>query len=110
MVDEEQEFFDVYIHLDDEGYVRSRWFSPTDSEDELKFTYHKDDPFMKDNIQVYQYQDGELVPDEEKRKKLKQEEERKETSLSKEDLNENAIAELAQQVADLSLTLMKGGG
>ncbi|MGX9931946.1 hypothetical protein ACW0KB_11975 [Virgibacillus salarius] len=87
----------IHFLVDDNNYV-SGGISYGKMEDAIKLEVTDDHPILTDNANVYKYENGELVADEEYRQKIIDEKQEKENEPSDEELNAIALMELAQKV------------
>ena len=93
----------IFIDSDENGYVDG-WGSTRSSENDIELKIDEDHEFFKTDIHVWKYEDGDLVFDEDKKKKLVKEREQEESKPLKSEVNEMALLELAGMIAEL-----KGG-
>lgn len=90
----------VYFVIDSDGYIDGG-ISYSPLEDAIKLELPKDHEIFKTDSTIFKYVDGELVKDEEKQQKLIEENEKKSSKPSAEDMNALAILELAEKFETL---------
>lgn len=93
----------IYFTLKN-GYVNGWGTTPSGEGNEIKLEVDKDHEVLH-NPEIFKYENGELIKDEERQKKLKRETEKEENRPTGEEINEMALLELAELVAKT----MKGG-
>lgn len=89
----------VYLKLDDAGYVRC--WSSNYSDDDTKIDIDKDHEMLR-NPEIFKYEDGELIKDEERQKQLIEEFNASENRLTDDEVNAIALMELTE--------IIMGGG
>lgn len=90
----------IYFKLKD-GYVNGWGSTSSGDDDEIKLEVSDGHEVLR-NPEIFKYEDGELIKDEERQKELKEEAEKEDNGMSIEDQNSVAILELAE-------SLLKGG-
>jgi len=86
----------IYLTLDENGYVDG-WGSTRSSDNDIEIELDDDHEFFKTDFSCWEYEDGELVFDEERQQKLIEEYERERNRPSEQErieALENALLEL----------------
>lgn len=91
----------VYFNLDDDGYIDCWGSTPSNTENEHSVELPKDHEFFTSDMHAWKYENDTITLDEERQQELDEEHEKEKGKLTKEEINEMAILELASIVANM---------
>lgn len=87
----------IYFNLTD-GYLDGWSSSPDGNEHHAKV---ESDHEVLSNPEIFKFEDGKLIKDEERQKELREENEKYKSKLSDKQKTETALADLAKKISEL---------